>query len=104
MNTWRSISPRAERILFWFSVVLVAAACVARHVVAGLTMPVPWPDESAFLWQAIAVQRTNSLFAPELNALREVFWMPPGYMIAVGALFKITGASLVAARWFSMVC
>lgn len=81
-------------------------ACVygVLHLAAGFSLPVPWPDESAFLWQAISFAHTGTLFAPELNVGREVMWMPPGYMITLGVLFKIFGVSFELARAVSMGC
>ena len=67
----------------------------------GLQFPVPWPDEGSFLWPAIAVQEGNTLFAPELNPDRPVMWMPPGYMVVQGLIFKTTGFSLEWARELS---
>jgi len=73
------------------------------HKRAGWTLPVPWPDESAFLWQSISVMEKGSLFSPVLNSNQPVMWMPPGYMIATGVLFKLFGFSLANARWISWV-
>jgi hypothetical protein len=69
--------------------------------ILGLQYPVPWPDEGSFLWPAIAVQEGNTLFAPELNPDRPVMWMPPGYMVVQGLIFKTTGFSLEWARELS---
>jgi hypothetical protein len=83
-------------------VILAAAAgYLWLHEVADWTFPIPWPDEASFLWPAIAVERTNSLFAPQLNPDRDVLWMPPGYMVVSGLLFKIGGFSLSFARILS---
>ena len=82
--------------------VTVAVSWVA-HVRAGWTLPVPWPDESAFLWQSISVMEHGSLFSPVLNPHQPVMWMPPGYMIVTGFLFKLFRFSLANARWLSWV-
>lgn len=71
------------------------------HVVADFSLPYPWPDESGFLWQAIAVAERNSLFAPELNPDRDIMWMPPGYVVLTGAAIKLFGFSLAKVRWMS---
>ena len=98
------LSARHQNTAYWSIAILVAAGCVLRHIASGFALPVPWPDESAFLWQAITFQRHGILFAPELNPLREVFWMPPGYMIIIGTLFKVFGASFALARGVSLTC
>jgi hypothetical protein len=82
----------------------VLLSFLAAHARLGLTFPVPWPDEASFLWQAIAVQRDTTLFAPQLRPDRHVLWMPPAYMWVAGLLFKITGFSLETARWLSAAC
>ncbi len=86
---------------------LVAAAFLAIHVwvvlTAGLTFPTPWPDEAHFLWQAHAFAENFTLFAPQLNTERIIFWMPPGYMVVVGLFFKVVGSSLTAARFLSLL-
>ncbi|HEY6558973.1 MAG TPA: hypothetical protein VI072_16935 [Polyangiaceae bacterium] len=66
-----------------------------------LTYPVPWPDEGLFLWQALAFRDSGGLLAPELCEKRDVFFMPPGYMVLQGSLFKLTGFSLQWARTLS---
>lgn len=87
----------------WWTLALFVCVCLLtiQHLRSALDFPPPWPDEAHFLWQAAAVSDANSLFAPELNAEREIFWMPPGYMILQGLVFKATGVSLIAARWTS---
>jgi hypothetical protein len=97
-------SERGKHIAYWVVAGLFIAAYVLRHISAGYIFPVPWPDEASFLWQAIGFQHTNTLFAPELNPARDVFWMPPGYMIVIGALFKVFGYSLALARTASLIC
>lgn len=98
------LSPRSIGISHWTLCLLVIVGCVLQHIAAGFAMPAPWPDESSFLWQAIAFQRHNTLYAPELNPLRDVLWMPPGYMFVIGTLFKIFGVSFALARAVSLVC
>lgn len=71
------------------------------HVKAGWTLPVPWPDESAFLWQSISFMEHGSLFTPVLNPNQHIMWMPPGYMVLTGLLFKLVPFSLANARWLS---
>src|SRR5205814_10396522 len=63
-----------------------------------LSYPVPWPDEGSFLWPTLAFRDHASLFAPELFPTREVFWMPPGFMVLEGLIFKIWTFSLGRAR------
>lgn len=82
---------------------LTLAAYVYLHVLAAQTMPLPWIDESHFLWQAVAFSEHGSLFAPELNPERTILWMPPGYLVTMGAIFKVTGVSLSIARHVSML-
>jgi hypothetical protein len=66
-----------------------------------LKRPVPWSDEGSFLWQALAFRDNWTLFAPELHPARHVLWMPPGFMVLEGAIFKILPFSLNAARSLS---
>lgn len=73
------------------------------NYLASFSYPIPWPDEGYFLWQAISFARNNSLVSPELNPNRPVFPNPPGYMIIVGIIFKITGFSFCIARKLSLV-
>ena len=67
----------------------------------GFHSPTPWPDEASFLWQAIAFAEHGSLAAPEIHPERPVHWMPPGYMVLSGLIFKLTGFSFGLARWLS---
>ncbi len=70
----------------------------------GLGYPVPWSDESSFLWPALAFRDTWSLFAPEMNPHRDLFWMPPGFMLLHGLLLKVMAFSLSRARCVSALC
>ncbi len=72
------------------------------HQRAGLTYPTPWSDEASFAYPALALARSGSLLAPELNPDRVIHWMPPGYTIASGMLYKIAGFSLGLARGLSL--
>lgn len=90
-----------REVAYWATLLVFLAIYVWVHTLADLAFPVPWPDEGSFLWQAIAVEERNTLFAPELNPYRDVMWMPPGYAILHGLLFKLTGFSLAWARALS---
>ncbi len=79
--------------------VLTVAAAIHRK--AGYSMPLPWPDESAFVWPAIDFSRSWSLFSPHVNHDRVVMWMPPAYTIATGLVFSLVRPGLSAARWLS---
>jgi hypothetical protein len=87
--------------LYWSLFAGVLGWFFYTHHRLGLTHPVPWPDESSFLWPALAFRDTGSLYARELYEVREVLWMPPGYMVLSGIIFKLTGFSLSWARWLS---
>src|SRR6185295_15131208 len=80
---------------------LVLGAYLVRRHLVGLRFPVPWPDEGSFIWQAIGLRDRMSLFAPEVNPEREVLWMPPGFLVLEGLLFKILPFSLDLARTLS---
>lgn len=82
-------------------ILAAAAVYIWLHNLAGLTFPIPWPDEASFLWPAIAVERSGSLLAPQLNPYRHVLWMPPGYMVWSGLVFRLFGFSLGFARTLS---
>lgn len=71
------------------------------HEMAGDTLPLPWDDEVSFFWPAVHWAQDNSLLAPELNPDREVMWMPPGMMVALGTLFKVLPVRLGVARYAS---
>lgn len=88
-------------ILLLAGYLLFCFAFISMINCVSLTFPIPWPDEASFLWQAIAVQEHNQLFAPQINAERDVMWMPPGYAIVMGLIFKLTGFSLPLARSMS---
>jgi len=92
----RTLSLPCCLILFFITCYILLCHC------ASFTFPLPWPDESDFLWQAIAFKDTNSLLSPALNPQRAIMWMPPGYMIVTGMLFKIFGFSFVFARAISL--
>jgi 4-amino-4-deoxy-L-arabinose transferase-like glycosyltransferase len=92
---------RYQDALYWAAFTLVAASFVVRQRMHGLAFPPPWPDEGSFLWPALAFSQTGSLYSPELFRARELYWMPPGYMILSGVLFKLTGFSFEWARTLS---
>ena len=73
------------------------------HYLAGLTLPVPWSDETSFLWPAINFAQQNTFLAPELNPDRAILWMPPGYMLVLGLLLKIIPFSIIFVRWMSWI-
>jgi hypothetical protein len=94
-------SPRGVALLFW-GVLAGAFVCfLVERSRIGLRRPVPWPDEGSFLWQALAFRDHTSLFAPELNPTRHVLWMPPGFMVLEGTIFKVLPFSLGAVRSLS---
>ena len=68
-----------------------------------MAFPTPWPDEAHFLWQAHAFAQDLSLFSTHLNTDRIILWMPPAYMVVVGAYFKVVGSSLEAGRLLSLL-
>jgi len=73
------------------------------HYLASFTFPVPWPDESFFLWQSLAFGDHFSLLAPQVNPERPIFLTPPGYPMAVGPIFQIFGFSFQFARGLSFL-
>ncbi len=94
---------RARSDIVYYLVMLVFISITAWvHLAAGFTFPVPWPDEAVFVQQAISFQQHNSLYSPNLSDTREILWMPPGYMVLLGMLFKICGSSLFVARLISL--
>jgi hypothetical protein len=88
---------------FWLASAVFVALQIWQHVSASFALPIPWPDESHFLWPAVAFAETGDLFAPQIHADRAVFWMPPGFMIAEAMWLKTFGLSLGVARGFSFV-
>jgi hypothetical protein len=91
-------------LLLILTVVIVAAVAIYAHIALGYVCPLPWPDESHFVWPAISLVEHGTFIAPELNPERPIFWMPPGYVTTLGGVFVIFGTSLDTARWFSLVC
>lgn len=89
--------------LYVLLILVFGAVATWIHVAAGLTFPVPWPDEAVFVQQAISFQQHNSLLTPYLSESRHILWMPPGYMIVLGVLFKIVGSGLFTARLISFI-
>ncbi len=77
-------------------------AYVARHEVASYSLPLPWPDEAHFIWQANGFAEHFSLFAEELNPDRTILWMPPGYFVVLGIVIRLCGLSIDVARGFSL--
>ena len=101
----RTLSESKDLIHLWGEIIIAAIVTVAFiwvHYQAGLTFPVPWPDESCFLWQSISVAEQHQLFSETINPNRSIFWMPPLQIIVYGLIFKLTGTSLEAARHISM--
>ena len=88
------LPPGGAAVLRWAVVLVAAVVYLWLHAGASLTFPIPWPDEASAMWPAIAIERTGSLFAPQLNPERDVLWMPPGYMVVSGLIFKVFGFSL----------
>jgi hypothetical protein len=94
-------SGRGRALLYAGATAALLASTLWLHARQGLARPIPWPDEASLLWQAIAVQRGTTLFAPQLRDYAHVLWMPPGYMWVTGLVFKVVGFSLETARWLS---
>ena len=69
----------------------------------GINFPLPWEDESDFIFQAIAFANHNTLFTDTLSSNRVIMWMQPAFMILAGVVFKIFGYSLEIARYISWV-
>ena len=78
-----------------------AIGYVALHVCSASYFPLPWPDESSFLWPAISLAETGSLLTPELIERHHPMWMPPGYAVVNALLFRLFGFSFDFARALS---
>lgn len=101
---WTKCTGRwGKGFLFWSLAFLLAIGYLWIHQKASFFCPAPWPDEGQFLWPAISFQRSNTLFAPQINPDMTIMWMPPGYMVWHGLIFKFTGVSLHLVRWLSAV-
>jgi hypothetical protein len=94
-------SSRGTALLFWGVLASALVGFLVERSRIGLRRPVPWPDEGSFLWQALAFRDHWTLFAPELNPTRHVLWMPPGFMVLEGTIFKLVPFSLGASRSLS---
>ncbi len=91
-------------IVILLVVLVVGAVSLYAHLTLGYVCPLPWPDESHFVWPAISLAEHGTFISPELNPDRAIYWMPPGYMTALAGVFMIFSASLDTARWFSFAC
>ncbi len=92
------------RDLSWAGVLLLAlATSFILHRRAGLTFPLPWPDEAVFLWPAEMLAERGTWIAPQLNDSRPILWMPPGYTVLMAAIFRWVPLSLVLSRWISWI-
>jgi hypothetical protein len=85
----------------WVLVLLVLSVFLAERARLGLSFPVPWADEGSFLFPALGFRDHWSFFAPEINPERHVMWMPPGFMVIQGLVFKVVHFSLDRARSLS---
>lgn len=74
------------------------------HRMAGFGFPIPWPDESSFVWPAISFAEKGTMFAPQINPERTLMWMPPGYMMILGGILKFTEFTPELTRWVSWAC
>jgi hypothetical protein len=70
---------------------------------ADFKFPIPWDDEATFLLQAYSFAKTNSLLSPYFSPERVIMWIPPGYLILMGMIFKLTAFSLRVARFTSLL-
>src|SRR4029079_6197252 len=93
---------RLNAVVFLLGDLARGAAAIYFHLLAALTLPVPWGDEAYFVWQARAFERTNSFIAPELDPSRPVLLPPFVYAWTLGTLFKVLGYSLELARLYSL--
>ena len=98
---WPALKRRAPDIAHAWVLGAAALAFLLTGHLHDLTFPIPWPDEGSFLWPALAFRDHASLYAPEVNPEREIFWMPPGYMVLEGIIFKFWSFSLLRARFLS---
>jgi len=90
----------------WICGLLVCATIALSanaHKVAGMTLPLPWDDEASFIWPAVSFMEHGTLQSDYLNPERPIMWMPPGYMLLLGTIFRATGYSLEIARWLSWI-
>jgi hypothetical protein len=99
----KGTSTQLAGLLCCAAAIAAIAVYLLVHRLASFAFPIPQGDEATFLWQAVAFAKGNTLFAPELHGERSIMWMPPGYMIFLGLIFKITGFSLTIARTISML-
>jgi hypothetical protein len=96
-------TPASSDLSYSLLVVTFVSISVWVHFASGYTFPVPWPDEAVFVQQAVSFQQHGSLYSPSLSDVRSILWMPPGYMVLLGILFKVFGSGLFVARCISLV-
>lgn len=88
---------RGAPVLYWLMVAAVVLISGWVHRQAGLTLPIPWNDESWVLFPALNVAANNTLFAPELNPEKTVLCFPV-FTTLMGLLFKVHAGDLEWAR------
>ena len=94
---------------FWRHILLVALFVSSlwfswnAHLAANYWFPVPWPDEACWGWQSIAMAEGRGLFTPQLNSERVIWWMPPGFFVVMGGIYRIFGFTFEHMRWTSWV-
>ena len=87
-------------LLYGGCLLFFVIAYLHAHQLAFYNFPVPWIDESDILWRAIALAETGSLYMPQISPV-QVYNRVPGYLLVMGALFKLWGFSLPFARHVS---
>ena len=91
-------SPEMGTYLALFTIIL---ATLFVRLTLGFEFPIPWNDETAFISQAFEFSKTGSFYVYGLNAERTVMWMPPGFMLVLALIYKVTGYSFEVSRWIA---
>lgn len=105
MNSQQLIDPRTTRdTIGWFAFFVICSVLLAQQLWYGKTFPIPWNDETAFISQAFELAHHGRLFVWGLNPDDTVMWMPPGYMVLLGLLYKLVGYDYTLTRMTSMLC
>lgn len=96
---WLSLSRFARPLAVSLAAITIAGYVVV-HRLAGLTLPVPWNDESWILWKALALAERGTLLTEQMNPDRQTFCFP-AYEFLHAAIIRLFGLALPTARWVS---
>ncbi len=93
----------AKAVLFCLAVAAVLITSLYVHHRAGVTLPIPWNDESWSLYPARNIAEHGRLLAPELNETKVIFCYPIQDAF-LGLTYPLHGGDLRTVRLMSWAC